>query len=193
VDVTRLPRPAVLRSVSFFWGVAEATFFFFVPDIWLSRIAVLGSLREAWLNSFLAALGAILGGCILYVAAQMAFPAVTHFLVSIPAISDGMVAAAGVHIAQGSFVQSLFAGALTGVPYKIYASWAGHLSVPLYLFLAATFCARLFRFMTIILLYRLVAAGLHRFVRVGTVHAAYVFSWLAFYAVYFTVFSGAGG
>ncbi len=189
----RLPRPAILRSVSFFWGVAEATFFFFVPDVWLSRIAVLGSLREAWLNSLFAALGAALGGCILYVAAQSVFPAVEHFLISIPAISDGMVAQAGVNIAQGSFVQALFAGALTGVPYKIYASWAGHLSVPLYIFLAATFYARLFRFMTIVLLYRVVAAGLRRFASAGTVHAVYILSWLAFYAVYFAVFSAAGG
>lgn len=184
-----MPKPVILRSVSFIWGLAEATFFFLVPDIWLSRIAVLGSLREAFINSFFAMLGALVGGCILYALAEMAFPVVEGFLLSIPAISAAMVSQASADMAGNSFVQVLSMGAISGVPYKIYATLAGHFSVPLIVFLLATVFARLWRFMLVVLLYHVIAARLRRFAAVVTIHAVYVFSWLIFYAGYFAVFA----
>ena len=47
------------------WGLAEATFFFIVPDVFLSLVAILGGWRT-WRHIVAAIFGALLGGALLF-------------------------------------------------------------------------------------------------------------------------------
>jgi len=48
----------MIALISFIWGFAEATFFFFIPDIYLTRVA-LSQPKKAYLACCYATLGAI--------------------------------------------------------------------------------------------------------------------------------------
>lgn len=73
------------RGIAASWGLAEATFFFLVPDILLTRIAIRGLVPALWAAAA-AMLGAVLGGIIMYLLGQGAFIAACRFLDFIPAI-----------------------------------------------------------------------------------------------------------
>src|SRR3546814_12347528 len=55
------------HAVSLLWGFAEATVFFVVPDVWISRRA-LSSWRAALRGCGFALAGALVGGVLLYFA-----------------------------------------------------------------------------------------------------------------------------
>ena len=48
------------------WGFAEATFFFFIPDILLTYIAFRHGVRKASVATLYAVLGAVFGGMLMY-------------------------------------------------------------------------------------------------------------------------------
>ena len=47
------------------WGFAEATLFFFVPDIWISILALKNG-RQGLIACFYSFVGAVVGGLIMY-------------------------------------------------------------------------------------------------------------------------------
>lgn len=79
-----------IRLISFIWGFFEATFFFLVPDIWLSRI-VIKSPKEAYINVAITTAGALAGGIIMYYMGTTMFEALFPFLDNVPAISKTMI------------------------------------------------------------------------------------------------------
>ncbi len=177
------------RGIAGGWGLAEATFFFLVPDILLSRIAIRGLAPALW-ASLAAVAGAVLGGIIMYLAGQGAFAATCRFLDFVPAISPKMIAEAGADVTARGFLPALLSGALSGVPYKIYAAWAGHVNVPVLWFVAASTLARAARFVTVVFLSwgaaQILSRGLSRR-HLYILHAAL---WVIFYVWYFVVFGG---
>jgi len=177
------------RGIAASWGLAEATFFFLVPDILLTRIAIRGLVPALWAAAA-AMLGAVLGGIIMYLLGQGAFIAACRFLDFIPAISPPMIAAAGADVAARGLWPALLSGAVGGVPYKIYAVWAGHLNVPVLWFMAASAMARAARFVTAVFLSWGAAHILSRWMPRRHLYILHAALWVIFYVWYFVVFGG---
>ncbi len=128
----------------FVWGFAEATLFFVVPDVPVSFLATRG-IRRALMGAVWAALGAVLGGAVMYVLAAWRPDWVLTMVEKVPAISVSMIESAREQVYRmGAF--AMFKGAFSGVPYKVYASLYGANRFGLTAFLLLSFPARLLRF-----------------------------------------------
>lgn len=173
------------RWLAFGWGLAEATFFFVVPDVLSSRL-VLRDTKAGFAACLWSLAGALLGGCALFFLGQN--PATAEALLRafdhILGIQPALMAEARSGLEQ-SGATALFAGFIGGIPYKLYAVQAAGAGLGLPVFLAASTASRLSRFLLStafawatgrLLLHKLAPAALLR------VHAA---SWCLFYAVYF--------
>lgn len=185
-----LPEPAPARSsrthgLAFAWGLAEATFFFIVPDVLLTRVA-LRDFHASVIASFWAVGGALVGGTALWFAAQHN---ATQFLLNafdwIPGISRELI----IRTAQSLDIHglaALTAGALSGQPYKLFAVHAGAQEIPLLAFLAASAAARFARFTLTSTVVWLAGRVLRRQTPVFrlNLHAS---AWFAFYAAYFVL------
>jgi membrane protein YqaA with SNARE-associated domain len=179
--------PRIKCSISFVWGFCEASFFFLVPDIWLSRIAMT-DFRQALKNTLFATIGALLGGLVVYMYGHAAFEETGRFLGMIPAISPDMIEDAGTDIAENGLMAALVGGIAQGMPYKIYAVWAGHLAISLPLFLLASAVARLIRFFVVAGLFYAAARVLSAHLSAQSLLRLHAAVWILFYAGYFWSF-----
>src|SRR5262245_51659145 len=75
-----------------FWGFAEATLFFIVPDVAISIVAVLHGRRPALRAAIAAAVGALAGVALLYGWGAKDPDAARALVLRVPAIPPGMVA-----------------------------------------------------------------------------------------------------
>lgn len=167
------------------WGVAEASFFFLVPDILLTAALVRRGLRTALLLSVAAAICAALTGIVLYFWGAHDIAAARAAMLKVPAVGPDLLAR--VHRDLGGiWPLQLAAGAFSGVPYKLYAVEAGARQLPLWLFLPVSFAARLARFCVTV---GLAALGRALLMRLGKPHwqmPAWAVAWTLVYLVYFT-------
>ncbi|MDO5494931.1 MAG: hypothetical protein Q4G64_04385 [bacterium] len=179
--------PAVSHAVAAVWGAAEATAFFIVPDVWLSRVAM-RSRREALAASVSAVAGAVAGGIATYAWARRTPPEESReALRKLPAISGEMVDRCVAEIdARGN--RAMLTGPLRGVPYKLYARAAGVRGLSLPGFALWSIPARIPRFLAV----SAASSWIHGRARArlgenvtrrisGPAHAAF---WVAFYAWY---------
>lgn len=167
------------------WGFAEATFFFIVPDVYLSRLALRGR-RAAFLCCLWAALAALPGGLILFACGRMSPDAGLTFLDFIPGISPALIESSE-NLMREHGLSALFYGALGGKPYKIFALLAGSMHLSPALFLGVSFAARLARFTAA----TAVAAMVAWFLRNSTdrlKNRLHAMVWTGFYAYYFARF-----
>lgn len=174
-----------VRLVAAVWGLAEATVFFIVPDVWLS-LAARERLRPGLVACLWALGGALLGGGLMYfwgaVEGSTALAAVDR----LPAISAAMIERVHGELQSGGATAVLF-GPLSGTPYKLYALQAHRAGLDPAMFTLISIPARLSRFFLVTLvshyaLKLLVRAwpGIHR---IGVVLAA----WVVFYFGYFSI------
>ena len=176
-----------LKAVAGFWGAAEATLFFIVPDVLLSWIA-LRDLRRALLACLWALLGALLGGSLIWVVGSIDPEPTRDVFAKIPAISPAMIDRVHEQILDlGPW--AVFVGPLTGTPYKIYALEAASAGFGVLAFLLISVPARLLRFVLVVLLTSAIAMGLRRRMSIRTLQVLHLTAWAAFYAWYFTVMS----
>lgn len=173
--------------VSLVWGFCEATFFFLVPDIWLSRI-VLKDKKEAYINIAFTTLGALLGGSVLYVLAMSSFAELQKFLDFIPAISSIMIEKTGSQIQTHGIWDALLTGIMTGTPYKIYASWSGHLGASFITFLLASIIIRTLRFTAVTALAHAASMIFRKRLSLHQLYMIHAMCWLVFYIFYFHKF-----
>jgi membrane protein YqaA with SNARE-associated domain len=167
------------------WGFAEATLFFIVPDVLLSLIA-LESRRRAWVASGFAVAGALLGGGLMFHWAGLDAEQARQALAVIPAISSEMLSQVRQQL-ESAGLASLFAGSITGVPYKTYAVEAGALGLPLAGFLLVSIPARALRFLAVTALVGWIARRWMGRMTHGQRVGAALAGWLVFYAWYFSV------
>lgn len=181
-------QPDVARTwlwLAFIWGAAEAVFFFIVPDVLTSRLALRSG--RLGVRSCVAALaGALLGGALLHQATLNPEwrEGYLRSVDRIPGINAGIIERAGADLAA-EHGWALFAGAANGIPYKLYAAQAGAAGVGFFWFMAATLAARLGRFALVTGLAWAINRGLsHRLgLRVRLwLHTA---AWIFFYGFYF--------
>lgn len=106
------------------WGFAEGTFFFVVPDVWTSWVA-LRRPKRALATTASALAGALLGGGVIHRWAARTPPDRSRSaMVRVPGIPGGMVDhVEGDVAANGDRV--LVLGPLRGTPYKLYARASG--------------------------------------------------------------------
>lgn len=175
--------PRRLEIAALAWGFVEAMVFFIVPDVLLS-VAASASAKRAYAACLYATAGALLGGAMLW---QLGDAIDWRALFQgLPAVDASMVAAARERLASDGPV-ALFAGILTGTPYKIFVIEARDLGIGLGLFLAVSVPARLGRFL-------LVTAAAHAFCRVtrrrlpeSRQRLFLLGSWVVFYAAFFSL------
>jgi len=167
------------------WGFAEATLFFLVPDVYLSRVA-LEAPRRALRACLWALLGALAGGALMYGWGSVAPQTAEAALAAVPAIAADTVDAVRTDLAVHGWA-ALFLGPLTGTPYKIYAVESARLGMGLLPLLAVSVPARLIRFLLITLLAAAAARapGLRR-LSAGTQRWIHAAAWTAFYLAYFS-------
>ncbi|MXN65920.1 hypothetical protein GR183_13485 [Stappia sp. GBMRC 2046] len=171
---------------AFAWGFAEATVFFIVPDVLLTYAAIRFGMKRAFALCVSAALGAVAGGAVMIVAAGHDAAGVTELLDAIPAISAGMIAETRVAMTE-NWPLAVFVGAVTGVPFKIFAVQSAILQIPAAAFLGLGFAARFARFALAVLLARIAFAGLRKARKERLAAAIWLGFWCLFYVFYFSV------
>jgi len=168
---------------AFLWGLAEATFFFIIPDVFLSFVAML-DWPSTWKHIVAALAGALLGGALLFHWAQ-ADPEAAHAAIArVPFITPGMFA----KVNSGLDTMGLLAvltGSVSGVPYKLYAVEAPRVATQ-FAFLLATPPTRAVRFTLVWMIFGAAAGWLRKKYTLSTRKLAYIHGvvWIVSYAFY---------
>ncbi len=173
------------RVIPFLWGFSEATFFFIVPDVWLTVLACRASARRLWIAIGWTLLGALLGGASMYVAGMQSPLNAAVSLILIPGIdSDLMMKVVSQTKDHGLWAMGL--GMLTGWPYKIYAAAWGALHGDFLSFCAATVLFRGMRFVAVGFLAKAIFTIADKVGAGEKLKArALAVVWIAFYIMYF--------
>lgn len=170
------------------WGLAEATFFFIVPDVLLTLIAC-RALKPALKATTFALLGALVGGALMYAIGRRDPVSARAFLDHIPAISPALVSRVSSQVGENG-LWAVLLGPLKGIPYKIYAVEWGSREGSLVTFILISIPARYIRFF----LAAVFARGIARLIGPLTHHRATTEMlilagvWSGFYVFYFTRF-----
>ncbi|MDJ1370540.1 hypothetical protein [Gulosibacter molinativorax] len=172
------------------WGAAEATCFFIVPDVWITR-ATIHSPKRGVAAAFAALGGALAGGVATFFWSQNTTPRESKRLLrKLPAISGDMIDKADAEVARVGNRGMLW-GPLRGVPYKIYARAAGTQRQSFLGFLAWSVPARIPRFLLVVALSMGLIAGARKILPDGQteklaprIHLGF---WIAFYSWYLSV------
>lgn len=133
-------------ALGFLWGFAEGTFFFIIPDVLISIVAVF-SPRQGRKQVLSVLLGAMTAGAFLF-ALTRAAPTPTRAVVArVPFIPAGMFRVARQDLdAEG--VWGIVRGTQRGIPYKVYVTLAADRASWIE-FLRASMRARLGRFVVL--------------------------------------------
>jgi membrane protein YqaA with SNARE-associated domain len=167
------------------WGVAEATLFFIVPDVLITFAVVRFGLRRGLVLAVVAAAFASAAGLVMWFWAHSDPASARHVVLLVPAIGPDLLARAASELGQG-WPLHLVTGAMTGVPYKLYAVEAGAHGLDPVLFIPMSFVARLTRFVLTAVAMAVGRAVLLRLNRPKLVTPAWALAWFATYAFYFT-------
>lgn len=168
------------------WGAAEASLFFIVPDVLLTAATLRSGWRAGLGLSALAAFAAALTGIVMWLWGRDDPAGARQVMLMVPAIGPDLLARTA-HEMAGYWPLQLFRGAITGVPYKLYAIEAGARHVPLLPFILVSFTARLARFALSVALTTAGAALLERLGRRQWRYGVLALGWMLVYAVYFTI------
>lgn len=131
--------------IAFGWGVAEATVFFIIPDVFLSYVAVRRGWRRGLALCVVATGGAMLGGLAAYLWGMLHYDSAVAVFERLPAVDAAMIEAVRGEIANRGVVATLF-GPIQGQPYKLYAAASGDTGAGWAALMAITVPARIVRF-----------------------------------------------
>ncbi|WP_120496830.1 VTT domain-containing protein [Kiloniella sp. EL199] len=177
-----------LYYVAFLWGISEATFFFIVPDLFLSLICIRYNAYQAICFSLLTLAGALVGGVLLYYLGR-AYPEIIYNLLErLPAINTDMMQEVREKTQYG--LSSLVVGSFTGVPYKLYSYEAGQQSINLVQFVLISIPARLFRWALVIVFCQFVLFYLQKIFSQSQIIKIFFGFWFVFYGAFFSLMPG---
>lgn len=177
-------RKHALDLAAFIWGVAEATLFFFVPDVLLSYIGLKRGAKAGARASLIAAIGAGVGGAIM-ATWSLADPQTARAAVlAVPAISEAMAQRAAAAVDANWFAATLL-GPLSSTPFKLYAILAPHAGASVPVFALAGVLARLPRFLAAAIGAALIGRVLAGRISPRVQSWLFVAAWVLFYAVFF--------
>jgi len=186
----RMIHSPLTTVAAFAWGLAEATWFFIVPDVLLTLIGC-RSLRVGFKASAAALAGAVIGGVFMYLCGNAAPETVRSWLTRVPGIHPPLIERVQKQLNDRGF-SALLLGPTMGIPYKIYAAECGARRDNLTAFVLVSLPARGIRFVLSVLIASAVARAIapwtKRRAKVELTVLAAV--WTAFYVFYFMRFSG---
>ena len=170
---------------AFVWGLAEGSFFFVVPDVLLTLIALFDA-REAFLACGAAVAGALLAGGLFHALSARTPERMHRFVEGVPFVRAYMWAQVRSDLEKHGWL-AIRQGPLRGIPYKLYAVDAP-CCLSLGVFLLASIPGRLERFLVLT-----GAASLAGWLLRGPIHrhpvaavSVHIALWTAFYARYWT-------
>lgn len=177
-----------INIVAAIWGLAEATLFFLVPDIWLS-IAGRKNLKVGLTACLYSLIGALIGGIALYYWGKFDLDTASHVVEKVPAVNPAMIARVHTELSTNGLL-AVLAGPLSGTPYKIYAIQSAGTGIGPWPFLLISIPARLLRF-------AMVTIGCHYLIkcfrRIGCKVPSLrllLIAWFIFYSFYFYMMPG---
>jgi membrane protein YqaA with SNARE-associated domain len=173
---------------AFVWGLAEATLFFIIPDVYLGFVALF-NWRRSLLGTAAAVVGAVLGGAIMYILAASQGSAIDQLIDHVPLINPQLIHTVSENM-QESGLSVMINGPKQGIPYKVYAVQAGLQGHPFVSFLFFTIVARLTRILPLTLFFAAVGIVLKKFIQRRTmlVIGAYALVWISIYISYYLRF-----
>lgn len=178
------PNASYQYLISFLWSLFEATFFFIIPDVWLSFTS-LESLKNGFKNIIFALLGAVVGGSIMYVLGRYNIISIAAFLELIPDINSERLLEVE-EVLKNEGLTAIFMGPIKGIPYKIYASYSGALALNFMLFILISIPARAMRFVLTVLITNLVSEIILKKVSLRNKKIILILIWITLYTLYFT-------
>lgn len=175
--------------IAFLWGLAEASLFFIVPDVWLTIISRRKLDRAKYEAIGFAILGALVGGTAIYWLARLDPDRMLGLIAEVPGINRVMVDKVRVQVGT-SGLPALLLGPLQGIPYKIYAAQWGITNGSLIWFWLISIPARGIRFVITSVLTRLIwIFGQKKIKFWNQCDLALLLSfWVLFYLCYFSFF-----
>ncbi len=168
-----------------FWGFAEATLFFIVPDVYLTAVG-LSNFRKSIFTCLYALLGAMVGGVVMYYWGIHDVTTALGVLDSIPAISPDMLARTQTDLVDIG-IWAILRGPLLGIPYKIFAVQSPSAGVGLMAFLLISIPARLIRFFVLTIAVPFLVQRLYTSKSLHRQMILLLAGWALFYLVYFLV------
>jgi membrane protein YqaA with SNARE-associated domain len=172
--------------IGFAWGLAEATLFFIVPDVWIGWVALVAR-RAAWAVLAFTLAGALVGGALTYALAAAAAPKTSaSILDGVPTVDRDAIQRVSSETEEHGPRSVVYGPLRMGTPYKLYARAAGAQDESLAAFLLWSIPGRLERFLPLMAIAILAGLALRRWigVRPRTELTLYAAIWTAFYAVY---------
>jgi membrane protein YqaA with SNARE-associated domain len=181
IDINRV----LLASswIGLFWGFAEGTFFFIVPDVLLTFVALF-SFRRFLVCLCASLAGSAIAGVLVYFAGAYQPAMAEAVLQSMPFVTKKMFAAAQSDYGRYG-IWALVKAPFSGIPFKVYVFMgAGHIKI-LPIILVGLF-ARLVRFAVIGGFAFFIGSLFRRFEGKPTrkLVAAHAICWCVFYAFY---------
>ncbi len=173
------------KAIATLWGFCEASFFFIVPDVWLSILAK-NRLKPALWGCMFSLAGALLGGLSIYLISLNHLEQLLMLMSHIPAINPEMILQVNSSLAEKGVSATLF-GPLRGTPYKLYAAQAASNGIGLMSFLLTSIPARLTRFVLVSLLTHYGFKLLIKWRSDINKTKVLLSCWLVFYGYYFWV------
>ncbi|MEM7431738.1 MAG: hypothetical protein AAF351_07340 [Pseudomonadota bacterium] len=168
------------------WGFAEATLFFLVPDIWLSRLA-LQNYKTGLVACLWALVGALIGGSVMWLWGATQIDHARSAVELVPAINAELIDTTRAELETNGIV-ALFVGPLLGIPYKIFAMEAAALGLSFVLFFVVSVPARLIRFVIVVSMAAAAAQIFRHRASLRTLQWIHAGIWIAFYTAYFAFF-----
>ena len=166
--------------LALFWGFAEGTLFFILPDVLLSFTALFRP-RRAIVHMGAMVAGAVLAGAVMFPWSASG-PDARSAVARVPLVSSVMFERAGRDFEQ-SGIWGVSRGPLRGIPYKVYAVEApAHFT--LWPFLLVTVPARLWRLIAVWMGFAAAGALLRKLGRAPLAPALHALFWIATYAIY---------
>jgi membrane protein YqaA with SNARE-associated domain len=168
---------------AFGWGFAEGSFFFVVPDVLLTLVALF-SARDAFLACAAALLGELIAGALLHLLSARQREPICCFVERVPFVRPYMWTQVRNDFEKLGWL-AIRKGPLRGIPYKLYAVESAHYLTPA-VFLLASIPGRLERFLLLTTVASLAGWAFHNWIHhhSGIAIAIPLGLWTAFYARY---------
>ena len=172
--------------IAFVWGLAEATVFFIVPDVWLTIIFRKRIDNKLVSAIFLTTAGAICGGIIMYAFGRFLPDKTWNLLRLIPGINLQLLSKVQSQMLENGLL-ALASGPLQGIPYKIFAVNWGIVKGDLFLFCLISIPARSIRFVFSLIIVRTAFIVFEKKAKISnnTSLCIVLSFWVIFYFFYF--------
>ena len=168
------------------WCLAEATVFFIIPDVLITASALF-SPKKSFAQMIAVLIGALLGGALLYTAADKYPDEAKSVVLSVPFVRLHTLEEADHQLQDGGLL-AMCVGSFTGVPYKTYAV-NGPRHAPFEIFMAMRVPARLFRFLLSWGVFSALGMLLRRQIQASPMVTLGLLAlcWIGFYTYYWSV------